>query len=197
MSILSFTIFFSQHALAYKCWTNNEGIKECGDRLPPEYAQKGHQEIGKHGLVTEEADRAKTDEELEADKLEAKRRAEEQKELEAKKLRDKVLLDTYSNVDDMEAIREERIAAIDSSISLSKQQSEKLQTDLDTRMAAMAEKERKGKTPSEAEVNDIEELKRQIDNKKAFITKKQEEKTETNDKFASDIERFKKLKGID
>lgn len=196
IGFLSLTVFFSHSALAYKCWTNSEGIRECGDRLPPEYAQKGHQKIGKHGLVKEEAERAKTEDELEADKLEAKRRAEEQKKLEAAKLRDKVLLDTYSNVDDMEAIREERVAAIDSSISLSEQQTEKLQTDLDSRMATMAEKERNGKTPSEAEVNDIEVLKRQIDNKKDFIAKKQEEKTSTNDKFASDIQRFKELKGI-
>ena len=46
-----------------KCWTNNEGIKECGDTVPPEFAQKGHQELGKGGIVREETERAKTPEE--------------------------------------------------------------------------------------------------------------------------------------
>ena len=42
-----------------KCWTNKEGFRECGYTVPPEYAQKGHQEIGKFGTV-EEVERAKT-----------------------------------------------------------------------------------------------------------------------------------------
>ena len=43
----------------FKCWTNNEGIKECGEKVPPEYAQKGHQEMSTQGMVLEKKDRAK------------------------------------------------------------------------------------------------------------------------------------------
>ena len=25
-----------------KCWTNNEGVRECGNSIPPEFAQKEH-----------------------------------------------------------------------------------------------------------------------------------------------------------
>ena len=196
IGLISLNLLFSQSALSYKCWTNNEGIKECCDRLPPEYAQQGHEKVGKHGLVKEKAERVKTDEELAEEKRIAKILEEENKKIEAARLRDKVLLDTYSNVEDMEAIREERVAAIDSTLTLSDQQLEKLNVDLEERMAKMAEKERNGKTPSEAEVNDIEVLQRQVENKEAFIAKKQSEKVSTNEQFDSDIQRFKELKGI-
>ena len=71
-----------------KCWTNNEGIKECGNKIPPEYAQQGHQEIGKGGIVREEVKRAKTKEELAEEKRLAKleqeklKKEEEQKKVE-------------------------------------------------------------------------------------------------------------------
>ena len=26
-----------------KCWTNNDGVRECGNAVPPEYAQQGHE----------------------------------------------------------------------------------------------------------------------------------------------------------
>lgn len=60
-----------------KCWTNNEGVKECGNKIPPEFAQKGHQELGKGGLVREKTERAKTDEELAEERRLAKIEADE------------------------------------------------------------------------------------------------------------------------
>ena len=38
-------------AARIKCWTNNEGVRECGNAVPPEYAQKGHKEVSKSGSL--------------------------------------------------------------------------------------------------------------------------------------------------
>ena len=48
--LLNLIIFFilcemilANHVSArMKCWENSEGIKECGDKIPPEYIQKGY-----------------------------------------------------------------------------------------------------------------------------------------------------------
>ena len=48
-----------------KCWTNSEGVRECGNSIPPEYSQQGHTELNSQGVVIEENERAKTAEELE------------------------------------------------------------------------------------------------------------------------------------
>ncbi|MCK5432246.1 MAG: hypothetical protein KAJ03_05845, partial [Gammaproteobacteria bacterium] len=46
-----------------KCWENSDGVRECGEIVPPEYAQKSHKEISSQGITLEESERAKTEEE--------------------------------------------------------------------------------------------------------------------------------------
>lgn len=179
-----------------KCWTNNEGVKECGNKIPPEYAQQEHQEIGKGGLVRETTERAKTDEELaEERRLEKEMALQEQRE-EEQKNQDRILLATFSNVGDIERARDERITALESSIKLTQARNEKIQQDLDKRIQTAAEAERSGKAPPEALLSDIDSLKRQIKNNEMFIETKHAEQEEIRQAHAKDIERFKKLKGI-
>ncbi len=45
-----------------KCWENSDGVRECGEKVPPEYAQKSHKEISNQGITLDESERAKTDE---------------------------------------------------------------------------------------------------------------------------------------
>ena len=62
-------IMFANHVSArMKCWTNSEGIKECGDKIPPEYTDQGYQELSKGGIIIDEKERVKTKEELEKEK---------------------------------------------------------------------------------------------------------------------------------
>jgi len=180
-----------------KCWTNNEGVKECGNKIPPEFAQKSHQEIGKGGIVREETERAKTNEELaEAKRLAKIETEEKQKEEEQKKL-DKILLGTFDSVSDIERARDERVSALESTIKLTEQRSHKIQLDLTKRIQSAATQERGGKSPPEALLKDIESLKRQMKNNDAFIEGKRAEQEEIKQAHAKDIERFKKLKGIE
>lgn len=179
-----------------KCWTNNEGVKECGDKVPPEYAQKGHQELGKGGLVREETERAKTKEELAEEKRLAAIEAEKEKQEEEQKKQDKILLSTFSNVGDIERARDERVTALEATIKLTQARNEKIQLDLDKRIQTAAAAERSGNAPPEALLEDIESLKRQINNNDKFIEGKRTEQKEIKASHAKDIEHFKKLKGI-
>ena len=69
--ILSTLILASNANARMKCWTNSDGVKECGDKVPPEYTQQGYQELGKGGIVREETNRVRTKEELQKEKVEA------------------------------------------------------------------------------------------------------------------------------
>ncbi len=179
-----------------KCWTNSEGVRECGDTVPPEYAQKGHEEIGSGGLVRDTTERAKTKEELaEQARLDAIQ-AEKDRALAEQKKKDDILLKTFSNVEDIERARDERLTALEASIKLTQARSEKIQHDLDKRIQTAAAAERAGKKPSEELLNDIESLKRQIKNNDSFIEGKRAEQEEIKESHAKDIEHFKKLKGI-
>jgi len=179
-----------------KCWTNSEGVRECGTSVPPEYAQKEHQELSKQGLVKKKVERAKTEEEL---KEEARLAEIEKQKLAAeaeRKHKDKILLDTFSKVEDIELTRDDKIAVIDSNIKLAKKRNEKIQADLDKRIASAAADERAGKQPSEALLKDIESLKRQIENNNKHIAAQRMEQEQIRKDYEKDIARFKALKGI-
>jgi hypothetical protein len=180
-----------------KCWTNNEGVRECGDKVPPEYSQKGHEELGKSGLVREKTDRAKNDEEMAEQRRLDKNKAEEDKLAAKQKKEDDILLKTFSNVEDIERARDERVTALEAAIKLTKARSEKIQYDLDKRIQKAATAERAGKTPSEALLKDIESLNRQLKNNEGFIEGKRVEQEKIKEAHGKDIAHFKKLKGIE
>ncbi|MCG8379519.1 MAG: hypothetical protein MI865_08610 [Proteobacteria bacterium] len=180
-----------------KCWTNNEGVRECGDKVPPEFAQKGHEELSKGGMVRDKKERAKTKEEIEEAKRLAKLEEEEKQKEEDKKNQDRILLETFTSVEDIERARDERVTALEATIKLTQARNEKIQLDLDKRINSAAAQERSGKSPAEALLKDIESLKRQINNNNTFIDEKRAEQEVIKQAHAVDIERFKKLKGIE
>ncbi len=181
---------------AIKCWTNNEGIRECGNRVPPEFAQQGHQEISESGMVIEEQSRAKTKAELAEDAKQKALLAEKKRKQAEQKRTDNILLATFSNVSEIERARDERIKAIDASITLANKQAELIQQDLDKRIQAAVEAERSGNTPNEKLLKDIADLERQVETKKEYIAEREKEKEDTNAEYSANIERFKTLKGL-
>ncbi|MBI4005960.1 MAG: hypothetical protein HY356_04765 [Gammaproteobacteria bacterium] len=188
-------ITFALHSqAAIKCWTNKEGVKECGDRVPPEYSQTGHQELSEQGVIVEETGRAKTEEELEEEKKLAAIKAEEDRIAAEQAKKDQILLDTFSSVDDLQMARDGKIAAIESSISLAQKRNDKLQQDLDKWVEKAATEERSGKAPPEDLLKDIEKLRGHINDNNTFITEKRAEQEAVKGAYAKDIERFNELK---
>ncbi len=177
-----------------KCWTNNEGIKECGDTVPPEYAQKGHKELTEGGIVVDEYERALTKEEIEEARREQEIKAQEEKEAAEKARQDQILLDTFSNVDDIELTRDGKIKAIESQISHANRRNEKMQKDMEGLLEKAATAERAGKEPSETILKDIATLERQIKTNDTFIVEKRKEQEAVKEDYAIKIERFNKLK---
>jgi len=176
-----------------KCWENSDGVRECGETVPPEYAQKSHREISNQGITLEESAKVKTEEErLEEKRLLAIQEEEEAIKAEAK-AQDKILLDTYSNTDDIQMTSDGKVAALESTINLANTRNEKIQSALDKRTAAAAAAELAGKQPSEELLKDIRSLKRQVKNNNKFIADKRLEQEETRKEYAEKVERFVEL----
>lgn len=110
---------------------------------------------------------------------------------------DRVLLATFSSVDDMELARDGRLAAIESQIRLTENQIEKLETNLASIIKNAADMERQGKTPPERIRDDIASVREQIARNEAFIADKRAEQDAVREEFAADIARFRELKGGD
>jgi phosphoribosylanthranilate isomerase len=178
------------------CWTNKEGVKECGDKLPPEFAESGHKELDNRGFVVDETAREKTDEEVEEEKRLAEIQAEQDRIKEEAIRRDRILLDTFSNVDDIEMARDGKLDAVQLSITHTEARNKKLQESLDKLVAQAADEEREGKPATESLVKDIESLRNQINTNNEFIDEKHKEEENLKIDYAKDIERFKELKSL-
>ncbi len=188
------TLFTGASQARIKCWTNSDGVRECGDKVPPEYAQKGHKELSGGGTIVEEYQRAQTPEEIaEARRLTALIKQEEKDAAEAAR-KDMILLDTFAATEDIEMVRDSKLDALESSIKLTNKRNEKIQADYDALLEKAATQERAGKTPSDDMLNDIDSLGRQFKNNKAFIAEKRKKQEDVKKATDKDIARFNELK---
>lgn len=178
----------------FKCWTNAEGVRECGESVPPEFAQEGHEVLNQKGNVVSEQERALTAEELE--EAQKQKAAEEEKLAAEKELKrqDAILLQTYTKAEDIERMRDEQILALESTIKVTNARTEKIKADLDKRVAAAAAEERAGKTPNEKLLANIDSLKKQLANNDEFVAEKHKEQETLRTEYDQKITRFKELK---
>ena len=95
-------------------WVDEQGVTHYGDRIPPEYAAQAHGVINGQGIEVEHTDAQKTAEQL---------AAEDQKRLDAEQSanRDRNLLTTYSSVQEIEHLRDQRLSLLTDQIKLKEQ----------------------------------------------------------------------------
>ena len=197
LSILNLTL--PSHAARIKCWTNSEGVRECGNTVPPEYAQQGHTEKSATGLTTGSTARAKTKEELTKEATERERAEAERIERERVEAiqaeQDRVLLRTYSTEEDLLYARDGQLTAIDSRIRHTEQVTADLEASLAKLKSKAAKQERGGKKVDQNLREQIDATQSRIDDNRAFIAARNQERVEINQTFAVDLKRWRTLKG--
>ncbi|MGH8520733.1 MAG: hypothetical protein ACREUD_02570 [Gammaproteobacteria bacterium] len=179
-----------------KCWTNKEGVRECGNAVPAEYAQQGHTRFNAQGVAVGHKKRAKSQVEFAEEERIKKQKAEEDRKRQEAEKADRVLLDTFSSEDDLVFAREGKVSAIEAQIQLTESHIEKIQANLDRMIAIAADLERRGQKPSEQAMADIEKVRAQVAENRSFIETKRKEQESVRQQYATDIERFRKLSGI-
>jgi hypothetical protein len=179
-----------------KCWHNKDGVRECGNVVPPEYAQQGSEIKDRFGVTVGETGRAKTLEELEAERAANKTHELEAEAAKKREAQDRVLLDTFTTEDDMVLTRDGQIAHLESQIHLVESHIDKLQKNLDQMIERAAETERRGEKPADEVVKNIDNVRNQLTDNHKFIETKRNEQDVIRARFATDIARFRELKGI-
>ncbi len=117
LAIILASSAFSAQAKMYK-WVDDEGQMHFGDKIPPKYLVKEHDELNEQGVKIKHRAAAKTSEEKAAErrlKYEQKKVALIEKR---KQQRDRVLLDTYTTERDLIVARDSRLDAVGSQIHL-------------------------------------------------------------------------------
>lgn len=181
-----------------KCWTNKDGVRECGNAVPPEYAQGEHVEKSKGGVVVKKQGRSRTQEEIAAERerraAEAKAKAEAQAAAAQRAKSDRVLLDTFSSEDDLILARDGQLTNVEAQVKITESHVVKLNKQLDQMIVQAADIEKRGRKVPENLAQNIESVREQIEDQHAFIADKRREQDAIRAKFDADIARFRELR---
>ena len=187
-------------AAGIKCWTNNDGVRECGNAVPPEYAQKAHREITETGITVSTTERAKTKEELRKQREEEARqaaiRAEELRKKREREAKDRVLLSTFTTERELKLAHEGQVKAIDVRIGHTEKILKQLEQSLEQLRSQAAGLERSGKPITPELKSKIAKVQEQMQERRDFIESRRVQKEELAAQFNQDLDRYRELKGI-
>ncbi len=179
-------------AAVYK-WVDENGKVHYGDRIPPQYAKQQREVINEQGVTTQTIPRQKTPEELAAEK-----KAREQAQVEAEKKKkqdaeDRLLMQTYSNVQALDADRKDRLGLIDSSLQIAQKSRAGTDTALKQLQSRKAAAEKNGGQAPPTLLKQIKDHERSLKETDAAIAKLQKDRVILNSKFDKDRKRFLEL----
>jgi uncharacterized small protein (DUF1192 family) len=175
-------------------WVDEQGVTHYGDQIPPEYAAQEHRVIDGHGNEVEHTPAQRTPEQVAEDdqkKLDATQRAN----------RDHNLLSTYVSVQEIEHLRDQRIALLTDQIKVTGQFLEILNGKMNKLKVSSTRYRPYSSDPNAPQMSDqlAEDLVRlgsDIHTQEENLREKRTEEAIMSKQFESDIARFKELKGI-
>lgn len=178
-------------------WVDDTGVTRISDRIPASATDKRIEVLNSRGMVVKviEPKREPTAEELAA--AAAERAAAEQAKLdqEAQMRRDRMLLGTYTTVDDLVRSRDARVSALESQISVSRAALDAHAGHLADLEAQAAQHTDAGREVPAALAKRLAETREKYDAMHDFVTKRESEQKAIRAQFDADIARFTELRG--
>lgn len=188
-------IVFSPPAAAkmYK-WVDDQGVTHYGETVPPEYADKDRSELNKAGRVIKKKE-VLTPEERRARELEDTRKRENEEAVLEQKRRDKALLNTYSNVKEIDLARDRSLQQVEARINSIGSQLKMAEDNLKG-----LQKEADGYTKANKKIHaslqeDLQESQARLTRLQQDMEKSKAEKAAVETRFNADKARYKELTG--
>jgi hypothetical protein len=181
----------NSNAVTYK-WTDDQGVVHYGDSVPPQYAQKERAVLNSRGVEMRKLEGQKTPQQMAADE-------QVRQEFIKQKQHDAFLMNTYTSVKDIEALRDLRL----DQLHVQRVAAEQYVDGLHARLSALQERAQNFKPYSprpnahrmpddvaEDLIHTLNELRTQ----KNALNVKTEEETNLKSQFQADIERYRELR---
>lgn len=182
-------------------WVDDKGVVHYGDSVPPEYANKEKNVLNNQGVKVGVEEGEISPER----RAEMKRQAEQAAQDQAKRVeiekRDKMLLETYLSVQDIEDLRDRRLELLESQIKVT----ELYLANLRKRLVGLQEEANNYKPYTTREdapqvpenlALDLSRTARSINLYEQTLSTTRNDQQNLRNAFDSDIRRFKELKGV-
>lgn len=178
-------------------WVDSEGVVHFGDSIPAEYAEIERQVVNDHGITMEVMRAKRTAEEI----AEEQRQDELRIQAELQKRQDQALLATYLTVDEILMHRDRRVELFQAQARVTELYLKNLQRRLDS-LQDEANKFRPYSDDPDAELidpdlsHDMQTTRETIQRHRENLERFKDDENNIVARFDGDINRFKRLKGL-
>lgn len=178
-------------------WVDKNGQVHYGDSVPAEYAEQDRDVLNKQGLPVGREEGTITPEEAAAKAAADKAARDEQK----RKLRDRVLLQTYQSVQELEILRDNRLELVDAQLTIQEQSLSNLRAQraqiqrMASRYAPVNTHPGAAQLPDEIAA-DLERSAADIQTQESNLVRRREERENIRQTFEADIKRYQELRAI-
>lgn len=191
--VIGMTFSLPVAAKMYK-WVDDKGVTHYGETIPPEYAHRDREELNKAGRVVEKKE-VLTPEERHARELEDIRKREDEEAALEQKRRDKALLNTYSNVKEIDLTRDRSLQQVEARINSIGSQLKMAEDNLKA-----LQKEADGYTKANRNIHvslqeDLKESQARLTKLQQDLEKSRAEKAAVEARFNADKARYRELTG--
>jgi hypothetical protein len=178
-------------------WVDKDGQVHYGDRVPPEYAEQDRDILNRQGVPIAREQGLITAEEAAEQAAIEKAARDEQK----RKLRDRVLLQTYQSVRELEVLRDNRLELVDAQLTIQEQslanlRAQRIQLQKHASRYAPVNKDPKALPLPEEIASDLTRATSDIATQEANLIKRREERENIRLTFEADIKRYKELRAV-
>ena len=178
-------------------WVDKNGQVHYGDSVPAEYAEQDRDVLNKQGVKVGREEGTITPEEAAAKAAEEKAARDEQK----RKLRDRVLLQTYQSVKELEILRDARLELVDAQLTIQEQSLANLRAQhakierTAARYAPINTEPGAEPLPEETAA-DLARSANDIATQESNLLRRREERENIRLTFEADIKRYQELRAI-
>jgi hypothetical protein len=178
-------------------WVDKNGQVHYGDSVPAEYAEQDREVLNRQGLPVGREEGTITPEEAAAKAAADKAARDEQK----RKLRDRVLLQTYQSVQELEILRDNRLDLVDAQLTIQEQSLSNLRAQraqierIASRYAPVNAAADALPIPDELAA-DLEQSTNDIATQESNLERRRQERESIRQTFEADIARYKELRAI-
>lgn len=173
-------------------WVDKNGQVHYGDTVPPKYASQSREILNSQGVEIAHVDGQKTPAQLAAEES-------ARQKLQVQKQHDYFLLSTYTSVQDIEALRDERLSQLEAQQTAARQYVQSLQARLSSLQGSAMKYKPYNSQPGAPRMPDdvAQELVQTLNEVRVqnqAVAQRTQQEEQVRVQFQSDIDRFQQLK---
>ncbi|MCP4272300.1 MAG: hypothetical protein GY781_10090 [Gammaproteobacteria bacterium] len=197
--VYSFIIMMTTGVAAERLYRykDKQGKVVVSSILPPEVSQNGYDVVTEMGVVIKTVEPRKTKEQLEAELAEKARLDEEASQQREQDQLDSILLNSYTDIIDIERARDRELVSKQRDVMLLKQNIRRLTRMLEDTQKRAARDERLGREISASILKDVDTFKKRIASEDTEVDSVMENSDRIEQRYNSSIIRFNELKAAE